>query len=90
MDGGVPSSQGGLIWDTRSGSTPVLGRVSVGAGRTPPRSCRVRVVVGAGEVATKSVFTCNRVKDIALFKKSLLQDYEITVQFRYVKRRQSL
>ena len=31
--------------------TPVLGRVTVGVGRTPPRSCCVRGVVGA-EVAT--------------------------------------
>ena len=46
-----PSSQGGSIRDTCSGSTPVLGRVLVGVGRTPPRPCRVRGVVGAGEVA---------------------------------------
>ena len=46
-----PSSQGGSIRDTRSGSTPVLGRVLVGVGHTPPRPCRVRGVVGAGEVA---------------------------------------
>ena len=39
----------------------------------------------ADNISTKSVFTRNRVKDIALFKKSLLQDYGITVQFRYVK-----
>ena len=39
----------------------------------------------ADSISTKSVFTRNRVKDIALFKKSLLQDYGITVQFRYVK-----
>ena len=39
----------------------------------------------ADSISTKSVFTLNRVKDIALFKKSLLQDYDITVQFRYVK-----
>ena len=51
MDGEGPSSQGGSILDTRSGSTPVLGRVSVGVGCTPPRSYRVQVVVGAGEVA---------------------------------------
>ena len=31
--------------------------------------------------STKSVFTCNRVKDIALVKKSLLQDYDITAHF---------
>ena len=39
----------------------------------------------ADSISTKSVFTHNRVKDIALFKKSLLQDYGITVQFRYAK-----
>ena len=39
----------------------------------------------ADSIRTKSVFTRNRVKDIALFKKFLLQDYGITVQFRYVK-----
>ena len=39
----------------------------------------------ADSISTKSVFTRNRVKDIALFKKSLLEDYGITVQFRYVK-----
>ena len=39
----------------------------------------------ADSISTKSVFIRNRVKDIALFKKSLLQDYGITVQFRYVK-----
>ena len=36
VDGEVPSSQGGLIRDTCSRSTPVLGRVSVGVGCTPP------------------------------------------------------
>ena len=53
MDGEGPSSQGGSIRDTRSGSTPVglLGHVSVGVGRTPPRSGSVRGVVGAGKVA---------------------------------------
>ena len=39
----------------------------------------------ADSISTKSVFTRNRVKVIALFKKSLLQDYGITVQFRYIK-----
>ena len=39
----------------------------------------------ADSISTKSVFTCSRVKDIALFKKSLLQDYNISVQFRYAK-----
>ena len=50
VDGEGPSSQGGSIRDARSGSTPVLGCVSVGVGRTPPRSSSVRGVVGAGEV----------------------------------------
>ena len=50
VDGEGPSSQGGSIRDTRSRSTPVLGRVSVGVGRTPPRSGSVRGVVGAGEL----------------------------------------
>ena len=36
VDGAGPSSQGGSIWDTCSGSTPVLGRISVRVGRTPP------------------------------------------------------
>ena len=39
----------------------------------------------ADSISTKSVFTHNRVKNITLFKKSLLQDYGITAQFRYVK-----
>ena len=51
VDGEVPSSQGGSIQDTCSRSTPVLGRVSVGVGRTPPRPGSVRGVVRAGEVA---------------------------------------
>ena len=51
VDGERSFSLGGSILDNRSGSTPVLGRVWVGVGRTPPRSCRVRGVVGAGEVA---------------------------------------
>ena len=51
VDGEGPSSQGGSIWDTCSRSTPVLRRVSVGVGRTPPRSSSVQSVVGAGEVA---------------------------------------
>ena len=50
VDGEGPSSQGGSIWDTRSRSTPVLGHVSVGVGRTPPRSGSVWGVVGAGEL----------------------------------------
>ena len=52
VDGGEPSSPRGSIWDTTSGSSPVLGRVSVGVGSTPPRSFRVRGVVGGGEVVT--------------------------------------
>ena len=36
VDGEGPYSHGGSIRDTRSRSTPVLGRVSVGVGRTPP------------------------------------------------------
>ena len=51
VDGEGPSSQGGSIQDTRSGSTPVLGRVSVKMGHAPPRSSSVCCVVGAGEVA---------------------------------------
>ena len=51
VDGEGPSSQGGSIRDTSSRSTPVLGRVSVGVVRAPPRSCLVWGVVGAGEVA---------------------------------------
>ena len=38
VDGAGPSSLGGSIRDTCSRSTPVLGRISVGVGRTPPRS----------------------------------------------------
>ena len=51
VDGGGPSSLGGSIRKACSGSTPVLGRVLVGVGRTPPRSVRVRGLVGGGEVA---------------------------------------
>ena len=51
VDGAGPSPQGGSIRDTLFGLTPVLGKVSVGVGRTPPRLCHVRGVVGAGEVA---------------------------------------
>ena len=40
--------------DTGSGSTPVLRRVSVGMGHTPPRPCSIQGVVGAGEVAHQS------------------------------------
>ena len=50
-DGAGPSSHGGLIWDTCSGSAPVFGCVSVGMGRTPPRSFCVQGVVGGEVVA---------------------------------------
>ena len=36
VDGEGPPSHGGSIRDTSSRSTPVLGLVSVGVGRTPP------------------------------------------------------
>ena len=49
VDGAGPSSPRGSIRDTSSGSSPVLGRVSVWVGRTP-RSFHVRGVVGGGEV----------------------------------------
>ena len=52
MDGAGPSSQGGSIWYTGSRSTPVFRRVLVRVGHTSPRMCRVRGVVGAGEVVT--------------------------------------
>ena len=51
VDGAGPSPHSGSIRDTRSGSTPVLGRVSVWVGHTPSQSCYVRGVVGAGKVA---------------------------------------
>ena len=47
VDGAGPYSQGGSIWDTCSGSIPVLRHVSVWVGRTPPQSLRFRGVVGA-------------------------------------------
>ena len=50
VDGEGPSFPRGSIWDTSSGSSPVLGRVSVRVGRTPPRSFRVLSVGGGGEV----------------------------------------
>ena len=50
MDGEGPSFDGGSIRDTCSGSSPVFGRVLFGVGRSPPRSARVRGVVGPGEV----------------------------------------
>ena len=51
MDGAGPSSHGGSIQDTCSGSALVFRRISVGVGRTPPRSICVWGVVGGGEVA---------------------------------------
>ena len=50
VDGAGPSSLGGSIRDTCSRSTPVLGRLSVGVGRTPPGSGGLRGVVRPGEV----------------------------------------
>ena len=52
VDGEGSSFDGGLIRDTCSGSSPVFGRVLFGVGRSPPRSTRVRGVVGPGEVVT--------------------------------------
>ena len=51
VDGEGSSFDGGLIWDTCPGSSPVFGRVLFGVGRSPPRSTRVRGVVGPGKVA---------------------------------------
>ena len=51
VDGEGSSFDGGSIQDTCSGSSPVFGRVLFGVGRSPPRSTRVRGVVGPGEVA---------------------------------------
>ena len=51
MDGEGPSFDGGSIRDTCSGPSPVFGCVLFGMGRPPPRSTRVRGVVGPGEVA---------------------------------------
>ena len=51
VDGEGPSFDGSSIRDTCSGSSPVFGRVLFGVGRPPPRSTRVRGVVGPGEVA---------------------------------------
>ena len=50
VDGEGSSFDGGSIRDTYSGSSPVFGRVLFGVGRSPPRSTRVRGVVGPGEV----------------------------------------
>ena len=47
---GEGSFDGGSIRKTCSGSAPVFGRVSVGVGRSPPRSTCVRGVVGPGKV----------------------------------------
>ena len=49
VDGEGSPVDGGSIWDTCSGSTPVFGRVFVGLGCSP-RSKRVRGVVRPGEV----------------------------------------
>ena len=51
MDGEGSSVDGGSIRDTCSRSSPVFGHVFFGMGRSPPRSTRVRGVVGPGEVA---------------------------------------
>ena len=51
MDGEGSSFDGGSIQDTCSGSSHVFGRILFGVGRSPPRSTRVRGVVGPGEVA---------------------------------------
>ena len=45
VDGEGPSVDGGSIWDTCSGFSPVFGRVLFGMGRSPSRSTRVRGVV---------------------------------------------
>ena len=66
VGGAGPSSQGGSIRDTGSGSTPVLGLVSVGVGCTPPRSCRVRGVVGAEVAAHQSSRNEGIVSNIAV------------------------
>ena len=50
VDGEGSSFDGGSIRDTCSGSSPVFGRVLFGVGRSPPRSTRVRGVVGPGKV----------------------------------------
>ena len=51
VDGEGSPVDGGSIRDTCAGSSPVLGRVFVGVGRSPPRSKRVWGVVRPGEVA---------------------------------------
>ena len=50
VDGEGPSVDGGSIRDTRSGSSPVFGRVFFGMGRSPSRSTGVRGVVRPGKV----------------------------------------
>ena len=50
VDGEGSSFDGGSIRDTCSGSSPVFGRVLFRVGRSPPRSTRVRGVVGPGKV----------------------------------------
>ena len=56
VNGEGPSSHGGSIQDTCSGTTSVFGRVSVGMESTPPRLVRVRGVVGGGEGAAYQSF----------------------------------
>ena len=51
VDGEGSSVDGGSIWDTCCGSSPVFGRVLFGMGRSPSRSTRVLGVVRPGEVA---------------------------------------
>ena len=51
VDGEGPSVDGGSIRDSCSGSSPVIGRVLFGVGRSSSRSTRVRGVVRPGEVA---------------------------------------
>ena len=51
VDGEEPSFDGASIWDTCSGSSPVFGRVLFRVGLSPPRSTRVRGVVGPGKVS---------------------------------------
>ena len=56
VDGVGPSSPRGLIQDTSYRPSHVLGRVSVGVGRSPPRSFLVRGVVGGGAVVAHQSF----------------------------------
>ena len=51
VDGEGSSLDGGSIWDTCAGSSPVFGRVLFRVGRSPTRSTRVWGVVRPGEVA---------------------------------------